>query len=365
MERLVTIPLEVTLAGMPGLNTMRSKSLFGLSDLRNQFEYGVDYWAARQEVINRLQFAQNLPQGVCRRSRRRARPARSTATRWPRPRTPPGRDIYTLNDLKALQDWTLEREFRRVPRIADITSFGGTVKRYEIHPDPDRLRRYGITLAAIAERRGQLQRQRRRRLPVPGPHRAERAEHRPDRRRPGPDAVEAAVRRPRTRRRRPSSSAAKRTAGCAKSARSSWPRSTTSPIKVDDLVDGGPLARPEEIGSQGVVVGHQTRLGKVGVCRPEQRRQGPRAARTPTATSQWIDEDDKVQSIVLLRQHEESLPALHDVKEKVKELNENPGQLLPGVKIEPYYDRTELIDVTTETVRENLLLGIVLVVPCC
>ena len=65
---------------------------------------------------------------------------------------------------------------------------------------------------------------------------------------------------------------------------------------------------------------------------------------------------------MLLRQHEQSLPALHDVKEKVKELNENPGQLLPGVKIEPYYDRTELIDVTTETVRENLLLGIVMVV---
>ena len=77
---------------------------------------------------------------------------------------------------------------------------------------------------------------------------------------------------------------------------------------------------------------------------------------------QWLDEDDKVQSIVLLRQHEHSLPALHDIKEKVEELNENPGQLLPGVKIEPYYDRTELIDVTTETVRENLLLGMVLVV---
>src|SRR5438874_8859139 len=63
VERLVTIPLEVTLAGMPGLKYTRSKSLFGLSHLRNQFEYGIDYYAARQEVINRLQFTQALPAG--------------------------------------------------------------------------------------------------------------------------------------------------------------------------------------------------------------------------------------------------------------------------------------------------------------
>src|SRR5437870_1026613 len=64
IERQVTIPLEVTLAGMPGLKYTRSKSLFGLSHLRNQFEYGIDYYKARQEVINRLQFAEGLPAGV-------------------------------------------------------------------------------------------------------------------------------------------------------------------------------------------------------------------------------------------------------------------------------------------------------------
>src|SRR5215813_2163146 len=64
VERQVTIPLEVTLAGMPGLKYTRSKSLFGLAHLRNQFEYGVDYEKARQEVINRLQFTQQLPPGV-------------------------------------------------------------------------------------------------------------------------------------------------------------------------------------------------------------------------------------------------------------------------------------------------------------
>src|SRR5436305_709835 len=64
VERQVTIPLEVTLAGMPGLKYTRSKSLFGLAHLRNQFEYGIEFEKARQEVINRLQFTQPLPPGV-------------------------------------------------------------------------------------------------------------------------------------------------------------------------------------------------------------------------------------------------------------------------------------------------------------
>src|SRR5690349_2517439 len=64
VERQVTTPLEVALAGMPGLKYTRSKSLFGLSHVRNQFEYTVDYYQARQEVINRLQFVKDLPPGV-------------------------------------------------------------------------------------------------------------------------------------------------------------------------------------------------------------------------------------------------------------------------------------------------------------
>src|SRR5262245_12084977 len=64
VERKVTIPLEVALAGMPGLKYTRSKSLAGLAHLRNQFDYGVDYNKARQEVINRLAAIRDLPQGV-------------------------------------------------------------------------------------------------------------------------------------------------------------------------------------------------------------------------------------------------------------------------------------------------------------
>src|SRR5438552_10556051 len=64
MERQVTIPLEITLAGMPGLKSTLTKSLYGLSHIRNVFHYGQDYDKARQEVINRLQFASSLPTGV-------------------------------------------------------------------------------------------------------------------------------------------------------------------------------------------------------------------------------------------------------------------------------------------------------------
>src|SRR6516162_905708 len=95
VERLITIPLEIALAGMPGLQYTRSKSLAGLAHLRNQFEYGVDYYAARQEVINRLQFTQNLPAGV--------NPQIS-------PFTPTGELVrYTLNDVHGVYTlWDLK-----------------------------------------------------------------------------------------------------------------------------------------------------------------------------------------------------------------------------------------------------------------
>ncbi len=152
VERQVTIPLEVTFFGMPGLKKINSKSLFGLSDLKMTWHYGSDYTyqTARQEVINRMStISQPLPPNVT--------PAISPESptgeifryvlKVPKDRS--GRDIYTLNDIKAMQDWVLQREFRTVPRIVDVTSFGGTVRRYEVQPDPDRLRRYGITLGQL------------------------------------------------------------------------------------------------------------------------------------------------------------------------------------------------------------------------
>ena len=145
VERQVTIPLEVALAGMPGLKYTRSKSLFGLAHLRNQFEYGFDYERAKQEVINRLREAA-LPSAVTPQISPQSPTGEIYRYTLRNPRDALGRSIYTLNDLKALQDWTLVREFQRIPRIAGVANYGGMVKRYEIHPDPDRLQQYGITL---------------------------------------------------------------------------------------------------------------------------------------------------------------------------------------------------------------------------
>ncbi|HEX3727726.1 MAG TPA: efflux RND transporter permease subunit, partial [Pirellulales bacterium] len=148
VERQVTMPLEIALAGMPGLDYSRSKSLFGLSHLRNQFNYGIDYFRARLEVLNRLSNV-DLPPGVT----PQIAPTSPTGEIYryilKSPKDSQGRDIYTLYDLKALNDWKLEKEFRRVPLIADVVSFGGAVKRYEINPDPARLKQYGITFEQL------------------------------------------------------------------------------------------------------------------------------------------------------------------------------------------------------------------------
>ena len=152
VERQVTIPLEVTFAGMPGLRTIRSQSLYGLSDLKMNWHYGSGYTyeAARQEVINRMAtISQPLPPGVTPGISPESPTGEIYRYMLKAPKDKAGREIYTLNDIKAAQDWVLEREFRTVPRIVDVTSFGGTVRRYEVQPDPDRLRRYGITLPQL------------------------------------------------------------------------------------------------------------------------------------------------------------------------------------------------------------------------
>src|SRR5262249_2612076 len=148
VERQVTIPLEVALAGIPRLKYTRSKSLFALSYLNNQFEYGLDFDRAKQEVINRLSQAQ-LPPGVTPQISPRSPLGEFYRYTLDAPKDEHGQDIYTLNDLKALQDWTLSREFLRVPRIGGAASFGGTTKRYEARPAPDRLKQYGITLTQL------------------------------------------------------------------------------------------------------------------------------------------------------------------------------------------------------------------------
>jgi cobalt-zinc-cadmium resistance protein CzcA len=393
VERQVTIPLEVTLAGMPGLHSVRSKSLFGLSDVRCQFEYGHPYDRARQEVINRLQFTQPLPPGVTPQLSPESPTGEIFRYTLSCPRDSAGRDLYTLNDLKALQDWVLERAFRRIPRIVDVTSFGGSVKRYEIHPDPDRMKQLGITLAQVQAAlnnantnvggdyviQGDVALNVRgvgligggfdpvwQVVGMPDPDPAAAAELERAEREGRPDAARL---REDQRVRLAAAASAKLREEEDLRIREIRKLVLTSvnnrDLLLEDVVEGGRVSEGQPPGLSGVVVGHQTRLGRVAQGRPARAVTSAGVYRLSDAAGNrlWEDEDDKVQCIVLLRKGEDSLPALRDVKKKVEELNDpQSGKMLPGVRIEPYYDRTDLIHVTTETVQENLFLGIGLVV---
>src|SRR5689334_16257676 len=135
VERYVTIPLEIGLSGMPGLDHIRSQSLFGLSDVKCYFRWGVEYKDARQEVINRLGFVQ-LPPGM--QAQLSPWNAIGEVFRY----VVKGKG-YTLADLKSAQDWILERQFKQVNGVIDVTSYGGETKQYHVEVDPYRLRGHG------------------------------------------------------------------------------------------------------------------------------------------------------------------------------------------------------------------------------
>lgn len=359
-ERQVTIPLEVALAGMPGLKNTRSKSLFGLSHLRNQFEYGVDFLKARQEVINRLQFVDNLPDTVHPTISPQSPTGEILRYTLHNPVDAVGHPIYNLNDLKEVQDWVLERQFRRVPRVIDIVSSGGTVKRYEVRPDPDRMARYGIALddltKAISESNGNVggdyMSYGENLLNVRGigligggldPARSLDVIRLQD----DPPAAAEILRSAEQQRLR--------------RIRQTVIKSVNSvPIRIEDALEGGPVTNEDEIGRRGAVVSNLPRLGRVSQSLPL-IKDGKEVV-DDAGNRVWVDEPEKVQGIVLLRKGEPSLPTLLALEEKIDSINKSEdGRLLPGVKIEPYYDRKDLISVTTETVRENLFVGMILV----
>jgi cobalt-zinc-cadmium resistance protein CzcA len=143
VERYVTIPLEVGLAGMPGLDHIRSQSQFGLADVKCYFKWGIEYKEARQEVINRLQFIQ-LPRGVS----PRISPWNAIGELFRYTLRGPG---YPSRDLKTQEDWVLERQFKQVDGVIDVVSFGGETKQYHVDVDPFRLRAYGISLGTLIE----------------------------------------------------------------------------------------------------------------------------------------------------------------------------------------------------------------------
>jgi cobalt-zinc-cadmium resistance protein CzcA len=356
IERQITVPLEVCLAGLRDLDMVRSKSLFGLSHLRIQFTYARDYDQAKQDVINRLTTA-TLPPGV--------NPQISPASpigeilrfTLDNPRDPDGKPIYTLRDLKALMDYTVARELLRVPRIAGISTCGGLTKRYEIQPDPARLARFGISLAQLSAAIGNAN-----------------ANGSGDNLTQGPTTLVVRTlglfgqgQDPQqmvlgmTSARRAAELLRKEEARrCLEIRQVVVATVNAVPVRIDQLVDGGPMLNPDgtprvddalSVVSQGVLVSNQTRQGKTGLSRVTLHEDGSRTTE---------DFDDVVHAVALLRKGQESLPALHDLLKKIDDLNES-GLLLPEVKIVPVYDRSEMIHRTTATVHENLLLGMILV----
>ncbi|WP_447861808.1 efflux RND transporter permease subunit [Nitrospira calida] len=143
MERAITLPIEIALQGMPGLTDIRSLSIFGLSDIKVYFAFGTDYFRDRQEVLNRLQLTA-LPQNV-----------QPTISPWSAIaeiyRYEVVGDGKSLTDLKTIQDWHIRREFKRVPGVIDVTTFGGTTKEYHVDLDPGALLSYNVTLDQVIE----------------------------------------------------------------------------------------------------------------------------------------------------------------------------------------------------------------------
>jgi cobalt-zinc-cadmium resistance protein CzcA len=143
IERNITIPIEIQMAGIPHITSVRTISLFGLSDVKIQFTYDFTHDEAQQRVINGLSQLGPLSGG--------AQPQVSPTSpigeivRY-RVMGPPG---YSLTDLKTLQDWVLQRRFKSVPGVIDVTGWGGKTKSYEVALDRDRLTAYGISTPQV------------------------------------------------------------------------------------------------------------------------------------------------------------------------------------------------------------------------
>jgi cobalt-zinc-cadmium resistance protein CzcA len=141
IEKLVTLPVERQMNGLPGLTNLRSISMFGLSSVSMTFQDGTTDYFARQQVIEQLQNV-TVPNGV--------QPGLSSLSNSTgeifRYTLAGKRPLY---EMKALEDWTVEPAFRTVPGIADVVGFGGSIKQYQIDLDPAKLNGYGIPLATV------------------------------------------------------------------------------------------------------------------------------------------------------------------------------------------------------------------------
>ena len=285
IERLVTLPLEVEMNGVPQMVYLRSISLYGLSDVIMTFTENTDDYFARQVVFQRMGEAQ-LPSGVT--------PTLS-------PLFSPSGLVYryviespdrTPQQLKTLEDWVIERAYRAVPGVADDSGFGGTVMQYQVLLDPAKLYSYHTPLPQVL----------------------------------------AAL------------SANNANAGggfYSQGAQFFYVRGlglVSRPEDIGSIVVSSNNGVPVHIRDIGeVTIGNAPRLGEFG----------------------FQKNDDAVEGVILMRRGEQTQNVLAGVQKKTEELNR--GVLPPDVKVRPFYDRSDLVQLTIETVEHNLLLGMSLV----
>ncbi|MCQ6959057.1 efflux RND transporter permease subunit [Mucilaginibacter aquariorum] len=285
VEKMITIPMETVLNSVQKKVNLRTTSSFGLSYLRIIFDDDVDDAFARQQVLSRLQNA-DLPDGV----KPEVEP----------PYGPTG-EIYrytlkskteSIHDLTAIQDWVLDRQFKSIQGVADVNSFGGEEKTYEVSVNPSLLQKYGLTSLDVynAINRSNIN--------------------------VGGDVIE-----------KNDQAFVVRGIGLINNI------SEIQNIIIKNVNNVPILARNvADIKESGL-----PRLGQVS--RDRQK--------------------DVIEGIIVMRKGENPALVLDKIREKVQDLNEN---ILPkDVKIDTFYDRTNLMDFCTETVIHNLLEGIVLV----
>ncbi len=282
-ERYLTIPLEVALAGMPGLENTRSVSLYGLSDIKLQFNYGTDYWFAQQQVLNRVGQVQ-LPNNI--------QPLLS-------PTSPVGEIYryqvnatsgYSLLELKTLEDWVIERRLRTIPGVVDVVGWGGLTKEYHIDVDLKKLISLNIPLQQVLQQ------------------------------------ISAA-----------NLNVGARTINLGEQSVNVRGIGLLQALKdMESIVlaqSGGTPVLLKDVAC--VSVGNAQRLGIVG------RDNDP----------------DIVEGIVLMRRGEKTTEVVNRIEAEVERLNHS-GELPPGVSVSPYYDRKNLVNVTTHTVLESLIFGV-------
>src|SRR5271167_1462347 len=296
VEQQVTVPIEIQMNGMPHLEHLRSVSLFGLSSVMLIFDDQSSNDWNRQKALERLS-AVTLPAGI----------TPQMGTDW----SPVGQIFwytlkstnpkYDLMELKSIEDWTLEKQFKSVPNVVDVSSFGGITREYQVRVDPNKLVSYGLSIGQVEQQLAN------------------------NNVNAGGSFVEEGLQQINVR---------------AMGLFTSVQDIGQTVIKTQN----GTAIRVMDIGT--VTQGQKIRLGQIGKA-------------IPSKDGRIIDNEDVVEGIVLLRKGanaDETLVAIHD---KVKELNEH---ILPsGVKIVPFLDRSDLVHLTTHTVLHNLSDGILLV----